>query len=156
MDKSKINILPSPATVRFFILSCFFLFLSSVAFSQSYADAILGKWKSEDGKTVVEIYKSGNEYKGKIVWLAVPNDGSGNPRTDLENPDPKKRSRPLMGLTVLYHLYYEDGYWQDGEIYNSQNGETYDVDVWLEGKDTLNLKVYWYFMHETQTWKKLP
>ncbi|MBC8045356.1 MAG: DUF2147 domain-containing protein [Fimbriimonadaceae bacterium] len=124
-------------------------------YAQQYADAIKGKWKSEDKKTVVEIYRQGDKYFGKIVWQAQPNDATtGKPRTDLENPDALKRNRPLMGLQVLYDLEFDDGYWQDGEIYNSQNGETYDVNIWLEGNDILKLKVYWYFTHQTQTWTR--
>ncbi len=123
--------------------------------AQSYSDAILGKWKSADGKTVVEIYKSGNIYSGKIVSLKVPNDAVGNPRTDLQNPDAAKRNRPLLGLQVLTNLRFRDGYWSDGEIYNSQNGKSYTCDVWLEGNDLLKLKVYWYFMYQIEEWTRV-
>lgn len=130
-------------------------FMAAGASAQNYADAIIGKWKSSDQKTIVEIFKKNDVYYGKIVWQAVPNDANGKPRTDLENPDASKRSRPLMGLEVMKDLEFEDGYWQDGEIYNSQDGKTYDCDIWLEGNDILKMKAYWYFMHDTQTWTRV-
>jgi uncharacterized protein (DUF2147 family) len=141
--------------VKYFVSYCFFLFFTFTVSAQQYTDAIIGKWKSEDQKTIVEIYKTGSTFSGKIVWQQNPNDANGNPRKDTENPDAAKRSRLLMGLLVLYHLKFEEGYWQDGEIYNSQNGETYDVDVWLEGNDILKLKIYFYFIHETQSWTRV-
>lgn len=141
--------------MKYFFSICFALVVASAVCAQAYSDAIVGKWKSEDKKTIVEIYKTGNTFSGKIAWQEIPNDANGNPRTDIENPDASKRNRPLLGLQVLYDLEFEDGYWQDGEIYNSQNGETYDVDVWLEGNDVLVLKVHWYFMSETQKWTRV-
>jgi uncharacterized protein (DUF2147 family) len=141
--------------MNYLLTSCFIVLTVTVASAQQYADAITGKWKSEDKKTVVEIYRQGDVFYGKIVWQANPNDANGNPRKDTENPDPAKRNRPMMGLVVLYDLVYKDGFWQDGEIYNAQNGETYDAEVWLEGNDKLRLKIRWYFMHETQTWTRV-
>lgn len=141
--------------MKFLVSFCFVLISFFSVSAQQYSDAIIGKWKSEDQKTIVEIFKTGNTFSGKIVWQANPNDAKGNPRTDIENPDPAKRSRPLMGLTVVYNLTFEEGFWQDGEIYNSQNGETYDVEIWLEGNNTLKLKISWYFMHETQSWTRV-
>ncbi|HET8964224.1 MAG TPA: DUF2147 domain-containing protein [Chitinophagales bacterium] len=131
------------------------LLLSATSMAQSYSDAILGKWKSSDGKTTVEIYKSGNTYSGKIVGLQQSNDASGKPRTDLENPDASLRNRPLIGLLVLKNLKFKDGYWKDGEIYSSQNGKSYTCDIWLEGNDILKMKAYWYFMHQTEDWKRV-
>ncbi|MBC8173052.1 MAG: DUF2147 domain-containing protein [Chitinophagales bacterium] len=134
------------------------LFSVLFAFSlsaQSYSDAIIGKWKSEDKKTVVEIYKQGNVYLGKIVWIAQPIDtDTGKPRTDIENPDPAKRNVPLIGLVVMRNLQFKDGFWKDGEIYNSGNGETYDGDIWLENNDLLKMKAYWYFMSQTESWTR--
>lgn len=131
------------------------ILLSATSMAQSYSDAILGKWKSSDGKTTVEIYKSGNTYSGKIVGLQEPNDAAGKPRTDLENPDAGLRKRPLIGLIVLQNLKFKDGYWKGGDIYSSQNGKSYTCDIWLEGNDILKMKAYWYFMHQTEEWRRV-
>lgn len=131
------------------------ILLSAFSLAQSYSDAILGKWKSSDGKTTVEIYKSGNTYSGKIVGLQEPYDASGKPRTDIKNPDVSLRNRPLIGLLVLSNLKFKDGFWKGGDIYSSQNGKSYTCDVWLEGNDILKMKAYWYFMYHIEEWNRV-
>ncbi|HBB58478.1 MAG TPA: DUF2147 domain-containing protein, partial [Chitinophagaceae bacterium] len=37
-------------------------------------DAIVGVWKTGEGNAMVRIYKNGEKYQGKIVWLKEPND----------------------------------------------------------------------------------
>lgn len=143
------------SSFTYFISICTGILFLNTGFSQTYADAIVGKWRSSDGKTKVEIYKSGNTYSGKIIWLSVPNDEHGNPRTDKENPESSLRKRPLIGLQVLHSLKYEDGFWQDGKIYSSQNGKSYTCDIWLEGNDVLKMKVYWHFIYQIEEWTRV-
>ena len=35
------------------------------------AQEVIGKWKLDDGSAIVEVYKSGDSYNGKIVWLNI-------------------------------------------------------------------------------------
>lgn len=79
---------------------------------------------------------------------------SGQPRTDIENPDSSLRNRPLMNLLVLMDLKFLDGFWQDGIIYNSQTGKYYNCDVWMENNETLVLKIYWMLSSQTQKWTR--
>ncbi len=46
------------------------------------ADAALGTWVTGTGKGHVQLYKQGNKYYGKIVWLQEPNDEQGKPKVD--------------------------------------------------------------------------
>lgn len=73
--------------------ACFFL-LMAVTSKAQYQDAIVGKWLSADGDGKVEIYKKGDKYYGKLVWLKEPNEDNGTPKVDDENPDASKRSTP--------------------------------------------------------------
>jgi len=34
-----------------------------------YAQSVVGKWVTEGGESQVEIYQSGDQLNGKIVWL---------------------------------------------------------------------------------------
>src|SRR3989339_1091614 len=77
----------------------------AVAMAQD-GDAILGKWKTGNGKAIVEIYKCQDNYCGKMVWLLEPNDEAGKPKTDIKNPDASKQSRPLLGLNMVWALKY--------------------------------------------------
>jgi uncharacterized protein (DUF2147 family) len=70
------------------------------------AGAPEGTWLSEDGGTKVLISNcGGNKLCGKVVWLEEPNDRkTGKPKTDALNPDPAKRTRPMLGLQVVNGL----------------------------------------------------
>lgn len=66
------------------------------------ADAIIGFWKTGDGKGIVQIYKQGDAYFGKIVWLQEPNDPkTGKPKLDTKNDDPIAKTKPILGLVNL-------------------------------------------------------
>lgn len=68
------------------------------------AQDVVGKWKLEDGSAIVEVYRQGDVYNGKIVWLQHPTNGDGSPVVDALNPDSKLRSRRLIGLNMLSGL----------------------------------------------------
>ena len=36
------------------------------------AQDVVGKWKLEDGTAIVEVYRQGDVFNGKIVWLQHP------------------------------------------------------------------------------------
>ena len=67
-------------------------FVATNTFAQQ-ADAILGVWKNGEGTGMVQVYKKGDKYFGKLVWLKVPNDADGKPRTDINNPEASLKTR---------------------------------------------------------------
>ena len=61
------------------------LVLSFMSFDTSVAqnaDDVVGVWLTDGGKSKVEIYKKGDEYFGKIIWLREPNE-NGKPNLSL-------------------------------------------------------------------------
>ncbi|HDR67615.1 MAG TPA: DUF2147 domain-containing protein, partial [Bacteroidaceae bacterium] len=103
-------------------------------FLYAQADKITGIWLTEEGNSQVEIKKdSEDRYFGKIIWLEEPLE-NGKPKVDDENPDPKLQSRPLLGLQLVENFRYSSkkGNWQQGLIYDPDNGKTYDCFVWFE------------------------
>ncbi|WP_420147600.1 DUF2147 domain-containing protein [Spirosoma sp.] len=107
-------------------------------------DALLGKWLSAKKRNQVQIYKQGNKYHGKLVWMLEPNDPATNrPKVDSQNPDEKLRTRPLMNTTILTNLTYKgNNVWSDGEIYNPEDGKTYNCDVTLKDPNTIDMHGY--------------
>ena len=91
---------------------------SSVA--NSNADQILGEWISEprDGKIV--IFKQGDKYFGKITWGKTPG------KKDVNNPDPKLRTREIVGTVILKDFVFDGEAWENGTIYDPHSGKTYD------------------------------
>ena len=84
------------------IIFCTILFL--MPFAAAFAQDVIGKWKLEDGTAIVEVYKSGDSFNGKIVWLEKPTEADGTPAKDENNPDPKLRTREILGLNMLHGL----------------------------------------------------
>ena len=101
----------------------------AAAFSQD----VIGRWKLEDGTAIVEVYKSGDSFNGKIVWLEEPEGPDGKPALDKNNPDKNLRSRELMGLNMLSGLKKADGEYTGGKIYDPGNGKTYNCSMKVEG-----------------------
>lgn len=128
------------------ILSC--LLLTAVC-SQSFAqkaDAILGKWKAEEKILTIQIYKSGSEYRGKIVSFKDRHHPELDPakKLDEHNPKPALRSRRLIGTDILWGLQYKapDHIWEDGTIYNPQKGNSYSVSARIGKNGKLELRAY--------------
>ena len=119
--------------------------LMSVA---GYSQEVLGKWLTESGDGVVEIYQAGDKLNGKIVWLQ-----QGPETKDKNNPDAKLKGRKLIGVNILSGLSKSKNKWDGGKIYNPKNGKSYKCSMWLEG-DQLKVRGYLGVFYETQTWKR--
>ena len=118
----------------------FFVVFSQNLFAQK-ADDVLGLWLTDDGKARIEIYKERGKYHGKIVWLKEPNNSDGTPKLDKENPDKELQKRPIIGLNLVKDFTFDDGVWEDGEIYDPESGKTYACRMKLKG-DKLDVRGY--------------
>jgi uncharacterized protein (DUF2147 family) len=105
----------------------------------AFAQDVVGKWKLEDGTAIVEVYKNGDVYNGKIVWLQKPTEADGSPAVDNNNPDKALRSRKLIGLNMLSGLKKNGGEYTGGSIYDPGNGKTYNCYMKVEG-DVLKVR----------------
>ena len=102
--------------------------------SAAFAQDVIGKWKLDDGTAIVEVYKSGDAFNGKIVWLEEPTDEDGTPAKDNNNPDPALRKRELIGLNMLSGLKKTaENEYSGGKIYDPGNGKTYNCSMKVEG-----------------------
>ncbi len=117
---------------------------------------ILGRWLSQSGKGVIEIYRCAEKLCGKLIWIAEPiRDGA--PATDRNNPDPALRQRPLCGLVMLGGFVpIETNRWGEGWIYSPENGKTYRAQMRIDGPNVLKLRGYVGIplFGETQTWTR--
>lgn len=117
------------------------MMLTSVMYAQS-ADDILGIWYTEGGKSKVEITKKDGKYSGKIIWLKTPNREDGTPKLDRENENEKLRSRKVLGINVIQGFDWDDDEYEDGTIYDPENGKTYSCVITWEDANTLNVRGY--------------
>jgi uncharacterized protein (DUF2147 family) len=130
------------------IISLLILPLSQ-AFAQEVVvqgDDILGVWLNEDKDAHVQVYKEGNKYFGKIIWLKEPIDEeTGKPKLDDENEDEGLRDRPVLGLNLLTNFDFDgDDEWEGGRIYDPKNGKTYKCYMEFRDETKNNLKVRGY------------
>ena len=132
------------------IISCFLSLFSS---AQSNPDAILGKWITDAGNCIVQVYKQGLQYKAKVLWFDVKNKKPMDQWVDEKNPDKSLRSRKLVGMEVVNGLQYsaKNNEWVDGIIYDATTGKKWDSVVWLDKNNSLKVKGYWLFRWLSQT-----
>jgi uncharacterized protein (DUF2147 family) len=97
------------------------------------ADAT-GVWQRPSGTSRIEIAPCGSALCGTLVWLKAP-------RNDTQNPDPAKRSRPLLGTRTVTGMTPTGSasVWK-GKVYNAEDGKTYSGRMTLEGANKLSLK----------------
>ena len=111
-------------------------------------DAILGVWNTEENKSKVEIFKKGERYYGKIVALketVYPQDDkggmAGKPKVDRNNPNVALRNNPIIGLELLSDFKFAgENLWEDGTIYDPENGKTYRCKITLESPNILKVR----------------
>ena len=127
-------------------LSAVFLLLmgSSFAPTTDNTDAIVGVWKTGEGNAMVRIYKNGEKYQGKVVWLKEPNDPeTGKPKQDKNHPDEATRTRPVLGMINIWGFTYkENNLWDDGNIYDPKNGSTYSCTIKMINPNSLEVRGY--------------
>lgn len=141
------------------LFTCFALLISISVFSNHYQqpDAIVGTWVNASGKGHIQIYKQGDKYYGKLVWLKEPNDAQGNPKLDVKNPNASLRTKPLLGSIILRDFVYDDKEWNSGRIYDPQNGKEYKCFLRLKDSKTLNVRGYVgvSLLGRTETWTRV-
>ncbi len=122
-------------------------------FSFSFAggpDDIIGIWFNQEKDAKIEVYRCGETYCGKIVWLQEPfypaDSKEGIPGTiklDHNNPDVAKRTTPVEGLTIMHGFIFSgENVWKNGRIYDPKNGKTYSAKIRLVSPTRLDLRGY--------------
>ena len=90
-------------------------------------DAIIGKWlKTPKEDLIIRVYKSGNEYKGKII---------------REKEVLKNKS---VGFVILENLEYNSNKqtWRGGKIHDPNSGKTYDAEAKINEDGLLEVNCY--------------
>lgn len=141
--------------MRYISLLLLFTVISLSGFSQT-SDAVLGQWVNSSGEAHIDIYKKGDRFFGKIVWLKEPKDAKGNPKLDVKNPADNLKSRPVLGLEMLKDFIYDNGKWVDGTIYDPKTGKNYSCNMSLKSNGDLNVRGYIGFslIGRTDVWKR--
>ena len=114
-----------------------------------------GVWLDEDGQARIRVEhceRPADRICGYLVWSKDP---AGATAKDDKNPDDSKKSRPILGVQLILGLAAEDEVFA-GQIYNADNGKTYDVKLQREDDDHLKVKgCVLKFLCGSQTWTRV-
>ena len=114
-------------------LFCTAALLAVTAVAAPAAEPITGDWMVKDNLAYIRIVNCAGKLWGVIAWEKEPG-------LDTNNPDPAKRSRPLLGSVVLKAMApTKPGLWE-GEVYNSNDGKMYIAKISLSSPDVLKLE----------------
>ena len=111
--------------------------------STTFAQSVLGKWKTIDdetgqAKSIVEIYEANNKLYGKIIEIfdvARKNDLC----KECSGVD---KNKPIQGMIILRGLEKDDDEYSGGKIIDPKNGKTYKCIISLESKDKIKIRGY--------------
>ena len=118
----------------------------------------IGVWLHQNGRIQVEISPCEDRLCGRIAWLRFPNNAAGRPLRDLKNPNQSLRRRTVMGMTVIRGLHFSgERTWDDGRIYNPDDGKTYRSNVTYQDDNTLLVRAYILLpmFGQTQIWTRV-
>jgi uncharacterized protein (DUF2147 family) len=116
------------------------------------AEPITGRWVTAEKDAVIMIGKCGKTLCGTIEKFLIPPPGANNQR-DVNNADPAKRKRRLIGTAILSGLTEEAEVWR-GQVYDPKTGRTYTSEVRRMGGGTIEVKGCFGPLCQTQVWKR--
>ncbi len=145
-----------PAQVLIFT----FLFPSLLVAKDNSKNSIVGVWLTQEASGKIQIYKCGNSYCGKTIWISKKVHPNPAQKLDVNNPDPNKRGQKVIGQTILKNLDYdpEDKKYKKGSIYDPDSGKTYRCKAWIKDNgNKLFFRGYWgiSLFGKTTTWTKI-
>jgi uncharacterized protein (DUF2147 family) len=120
---------------------------TGVAIAQTASPSFVGKtWEGENKNFRVQFYQKGNTYNGKIVGLAP-----GAETKDVKNPDPKLRSRNLIGSIMFQGYTYDPAKKQltGGVVYVPEMGRILKPKLTVVSDDRLEMQVSMGMMSRT-------
>jgi len=122
-------------------------------------NAIKGEWFTADKGAKIKIYTCENDkICGKVVWLEEPNEEDSKPKTDINNPDSEHHDDPIIGMDLLKGFEKtDDDLWENGTIYDPNDGKTYKCKLTLESEDLLKVRGFIGFslLGRTEEWTRV-
>jgi len=130
--------------------------------------SVMGVWLTASGVAQVRIGPCDSPANGPVCGVIV---GLINPKgpngqvvapdmaTDYRNPDPNLRSRKVIGMPLIWGFKKtaDPNAFEDGHIYNGENGKTYNANISLQSDGKLRLRGYVGspMFGETQIWTRI-
>jgi uncharacterized protein (DUF2147 family) len=130
--------------------------------------SVMGVWLTASGVAQVRIGPCDSPANGPVCGVIV---GLINPKgpngqvvapdmaTDFRNPDPNLRGRKVIGMALIWGFKKtaDPTVFEEGHIYNVENGKVYTANISLQPDRTLRLRGYVGspMFGETQIWTRV-
>ncbi len=112
--------------------------LASIA-SANPLENVSGVWLTEAKTGHVEISDCGDGTPcGLLIW--AESEQTDSVPKDINNKDSELRTRPLIGIKMIYGFELKKEEWKSGKIYNAKDGKTYKASLKRLDEDTLQVK----------------
>ena len=123
--------------------------LMALAPAASAQRSIEGTYNDPKGYVEITVDRCGAARCGTITRIIRVKPGE--TRFDRHNDDPSLRGRPILGISILQDLRWDDGAWR-GQVYNPEDGGTYRAEVRPAAGGALEVKGCVAFFCRTQIW----
>jgi uncharacterized protein (DUF2147 family) len=136
--------------------------------ASSQQGSVMGTWLTASGVAQVRIGPCPDAASGPLCGFVV---GLINPKgpdgqvvapevaTDYRNENPALRSRKVIGMPLIWGFKKtaDPNAFEDGKIYNGENGKTYNANISLQPDGKLRLRGYvgTPMFGETQLWTRI-
>ena len=116
-------------------------------------DPVVGTWWNVNKTAHITIAPCGDSMCGNISWMNEPNREDGTPKRDINNEDASLQTRTILGLQIIGGFENEGvGEWDDGEIYNPEDGNTYSSNMKVNADGNLQVEGCVLFICREQVW----
>lgn len=113
------------------IISTSILLLSSITAQALSANDAIGTWKTKTGRHV-QLYMCGAKLCGKITKAKAG-------EKDINNPDPARKNRSLIGVHILSGANPSSATAWKGTLYNTRDGKNYTGYITVKSSSSLSL-----------------
>lgn len=110
--------------------------------AQDISEEIIGIWELEDKTSRMEIYKDSQMYYGKLLYGKDVVNEDGSSKKDIHNPNNDLRDQDIIGSTYIKELKFDGEEWEEGKVYDSSTGKTWNCYVQIKDGDLL-FTGYW-------------
>lgn len=130
------------------------IMLTGLTFTTTRAAEPTGTWLTQKRDAQIRVARCGRALCGTIVWTKDRIDPrTGKPFVDEQNPDPRLRKRPILGMRIFAMTRHQAGW--IGPIYNADDGQTYAGKLTLNGAGTLEVQGCAGVMCGSETWHRV-
>ena len=152
--------------MRKLVLAALLGMLASAAQAQS--SSVMGTWLTASGLAQIRIGPCADPARGPLCGFVVglinpkgPDGAAISPEaaTDYRNPDAALRTRKVLGMPLIwgFKATSDPNVFEEGQIYNGENGKTYNANISLQPDGKLRLRGYvgTPMFGETQLWTRV-